>query len=101
MRIEPFNVRNMHLKQDLLRIGVLTLIVVILWISVLVNEAYTKKVITEDMQSRIKEFDTSLDLSVIQDLPNRYSPAETFDKVTIPITDQNSASVSADTIDGI
>ena len=79
MRFRPINIYQVNLKNDLLKIGILSLVLVIIWIIISVNNISQKSTTPPEVQDLLTEFDPSLNIEAVKSLNGRYSPPDQFE----------------------
>ena len=81
MRFILKDVRQWRIRYDVLRFGILFLVVVIVWAGIELYNTYSTTTIPEDYSKEIEPFNPSLDLKMISEIENRIDTPEDFDVV--------------------
>ena len=81
MRFILKDVRQWKIRYDVLRFGVLFLVVVIIWAGIELVNTYSTTTIPEDYSEEIAPFNPSLDLEMISEIERRIDVDENFDVV--------------------
>jgi hypothetical protein len=97
MRIIIRDLKHWRTKRDALTIGILSLVVVVLWISIEVYKTYTETTVTSNVSQHLEPLSPSIDNQAIEELKNRFYPPDSFSIVTsspdVPaVTDQEEIS---------
>jgi len=72
------DVRQWRIRYDVLRFGVLFLVVVIIWAGIELFNTYSTTTIPEDYSKEIEPFNPSLDLKMISEIESRVDTPEDF-----------------------
>jgi hypothetical protein len=75
------DVRQWKIRYDVLRFGVLLLVVVIIWAGIELFNTYSTTTIPKDYSKEIEPFNPSLDLEMISEIEGREETPEKFDIV--------------------
>lgn len=78
MRFILKDVRQWKIRYDVLRFGVLLLVVVIVWAGIELYNTYSITTIPEDYSKEIEPFNPSLDLEMISEIESRVDTPEEF-----------------------
>ncbi len=78
MRFILKDVRQWRIRYDVLRFGVLFLVVVIIWAGIELFNTYSTTTIPEDYSKEIEPFNPSLDLKMISEIESRVDTPEDF-----------------------
>lgn len=81
MRLIIKDLRHLRIKYDAYRIGILTLIVVVLWIGLEIYHAYTQTTIASELEGLLEPLDPSIDVATVEGLSERLDAPETFQVV--------------------
>ena len=81
MRFILKDVRQWRIRYDVLRFGVLSLVVVIAWAGIELFNTYSTTTIPEDYSKEIEPFNPSLDLKMISEIESRVDTPEKFEIV--------------------
>lgn len=81
MRFILKDVRQWRIRYDVLRFGVLFLVVVIIWAGIELFNTYSTTTIPEDYSKEIEPFNPSLDLEMISEIESRIDAPEEFNIV--------------------
>ena len=81
MRFILKDVRQWRVRYDVLRFGILFLVVVIVWAGIELYNTYSTTTIPEDYSKEIEPFNPSLDLEMISEIESRVDTPEEFDIV--------------------
>lgn len=83
MRLLIRDLAHWKFKYDALRLGVLTLVVILLWVSIELYLAYTRTTISSDLEPYLEPLNPSLDIDLITGLSDRFVPPAEFSILTI------------------
>ena len=106
MRYILKDVRQWKIRYDLLRFGILTLVVVLFWAGIELFNTYSSTTIPEDYSEEIKPLNPTLDLEMISEIESRVDAPEEFEVLVgedvdvstqIIKTSSSSASISTTT----
>ncbi|MFC1653403.1 hypothetical protein ACFL1M_00975 [Patescibacteria group bacterium] len=81
MRLIIKNVSKWKARFDLMRFGVLTLVVVLFWVGIELYKTYSETTIPEDYSIQIEPLNPSLDLEMVDLLSTRVELPEEFEVV--------------------
>ena len=81
MRFILKDVRQWRIRYDVLRFGVLFLVVVIIWAGIELFNTYSTTTISKDYSKEIEPFNPSLDLEMISEIEGRVDAPEDFSVV--------------------
>lgn len=78
MRLIIKNLKHWRVKRDALTLGILSFVVVILWIAIEVYQTYVQTTVTGDVQDQLEPLSPSIDNQALDGLKNRFSPPGSF-----------------------
>ena len=79
MRFILKDIRQWRIRYDVLRFGVLFLVVVIIWAGIELFNTYSVTTIPENYSKEIEPFNPSLDLEMISEIESRVDTPEKFE----------------------
>lgn len=94
MRIIIKDVRQWKIRFDILRFGIMSLVVVVVWAGIELYNTYSSTTIPEDYSDKIEPLNPSLDLEMLSEIESRIDAPENFSVVVeteedeVPLTQQ-------------